>query len=77
MFVLSDPGLIDALVAARKRGVNVRVMLNEQDEDVLKWVRAFNPYDLYSKCEVEPNLAELRPFYEELVAEFFPAKINW
>lgn len=54
-----------------------RHLLNDQDEEVLKWVRAFNPYDLYSKCEVEPNLDELRPFYEELVAEFFPAKINW
>lgn len=52
-------------------------LLNEQDEETLKWVRAFNPYDLYSKCEVEPNAAELRPFYEDLVAEFFPAKINW
>ncbi|MBP6821376.1 MAG: inositol oxygenase [Acidobacteria bacterium] len=52
-------------------------LLNEQDEEILKWVRAFNPYDLYSKCEVEPNLNELRPFYEELVSEFFPAKINW
>lgn len=28
MFVLSDPPLIAALVAAKKRGVNVRVMLN-------------------------------------------------
>ncbi|MBS1791542.1 MAG: inositol oxygenase [Acidobacteria bacterium] len=52
-------------------------LLNQHDEETLKWVRAFNPYDLYSKCEVEPNAAELRPFYEELVAEFFPAKINW
>lgn len=52
-------------------------LLNEADEEALKWIRAFNPYDLYSKCEVEPNLAELRPFYEDLVAEFFPAKINW
>lgn len=52
-------------------------LLNQQDEEALKWIRAFNPYDLYSKCEVEPNLAELRPFYEDLVSEFFPAKINW
>ncbi len=52
-------------------------LLNEGDEEALKWIRAFNPYDLYSKCEVEPNLAELRPFYEELVSEFFPSKINW
>ncbi|MFO1317400.1 MAG: phospholipase D-like domain-containing protein [Burkholderiales bacterium] len=28
MFVFSDPGLLDAVVAAKKRGVDVRVMLN-------------------------------------------------
>ncbi|MFN0108215.1 MAG: inositol oxygenase family protein [Blastocatellia bacterium] len=52
-------------------------LLKESDEEALKWIRAFNPYDLYSKCEVEPDLDKLRPFYEELVAEYFPAKINW
>lgn len=52
-------------------------LLAPQDEETLKWVRAFNPYDLYSKCEVQPNLDELRPFYEDLVAEYFPTKLNW
>lgn len=52
-------------------------LLNEGDQELLKWVRAFNPYDLYSKCEIQPNIEELRPYYEDLIAEFFPAKINW
>ena len=52
-------------------------LLNEQDQEMLKWVRAFNPYDLYSKCEVKPDLDELRPFYQDLIAEYFPAKIAW
>lgn len=52
-------------------------LLNEADQEALRWARAFNPYDLYSKCEVEPNPAELKPYYEDLVAEFFPAKIRW
>ncbi len=52
-------------------------LLNDGDQELLKWVRAFNPYDLYSKCEVEPSLEELRPYYEDLIAEFFPAKLNW
>jgi inositol oxygenase len=52
-------------------------LLNEKDQELLKWVRAFNPYDLYSKCETEPSVAELRPYYEDLIAEFFPAKLNW
>src|ERR1700761_3241285 len=33
MFVFSDPSLLDALVAARKRGVKVRVMLNPERRD--------------------------------------------
>ncbi|MCI0392530.1 MAG: inositol oxygenase [Acidobacteria bacterium] len=52
-------------------------LLNEQDQETLKWVRAFNPYDLYSKCEVKPDLNELKPFYQELIGEFFPPKIAW
>ena len=52
-------------------------LLSERDQEALRWARAFNPYDLYSKREVEPNLDELRPYYEDLVAEFFPPKIRW
>ncbi|HWQ33186.1 MAG TPA: inositol oxygenase family protein [Blastocatellia bacterium] len=52
-------------------------LMNEQDREMLKWVRAFNPYDLYTKSVVQPNVEELRPFYQELVAEFFPPKIAW
>ncbi len=54
-----------------------RHLMNEQDEEMLRWVSAFNPYDLYSKCEVEPNLDELKPYYLELIAKYFPAKIRW
>lgn len=52
-------------------------LLNAADEEKLEWVRAFNPYDLYSKSEVEPDVAGLKPFYQKLIAEFFPAKIRW
>jgi inositol oxygenase len=52
-------------------------LLNEKDQEILKWVRAFNPYDLYSKCDVKPDLNELKPFYEELIEEFFPPRIAW
>jgi inositol oxygenase len=40
-------------------------------------VRRFNPYDLYSKGSQRPDAAGLRPYYEDLVAEFFPASIDW
>jgi inositol oxygenase len=51
--------------------------MNDRDREALKWVNAFNPYDLYSKCEFEPDVDELKPFYPDLIAEYFPEKINW
>ena len=39
---------------------------------MLEWVKAFNPYDLYSKGDGRPDVTALRPYYEDLIAEFFP-----
>ena len=52
-------------------------LMNDHDRELFKWVKAFNPYDLYSKSPVRPNVTELKPFYEELIARYFPAKIKW
>lgn len=52
-------------------------LCNEQDREMLPWVLKFNPYDLYSKGHTKPNLQELKPYYDELFAEFFPDKIAW
>jgi inositol oxygenase len=51
--------------------------MSEHDEAMFDWVRKFNPYDLYSKGATKPNMQEIRPYYEELIAEFFPEKIDW
>jgi len=52
-------------------------LTNQQDREMLKWVNAFNPYDLYTKSHQAPDVKTLKPFYEDLIAEFFPAKIKW
>ncbi|MBX3279388.1 MAG: inositol oxygenase [Acidobacteria bacterium] len=52
-------------------------LLDEHDREMLEWVKKFNPYDLYTKSHEKPNFTELRPFYEELVGEFFPAELRW
>ncbi len=52
-------------------------LMNNRDHEMLPWVKAFNPYDLYSKGLERPNVEALRPFYEELIAEYFPAKLDW
>ena len=52
-------------------------LLNAQDGRMLEWVKRFNPFDLYSKSHERPSLGTLKPFYEDLVAEFFPAQLRW
>ncbi len=47
-------------------------LTNDQDREMLKWVRAFNRYDLYSKGDGRPDVKALRPYYETLIAEYFP-----
>jgi inositol oxygenase len=52
-------------------------LMNDRDREMFGWVRKFNPYDLYSKGHAKPDVEELKPYYEELIAEFFPAKLRW
>ena len=52
-------------------------LLNDHDREMFQWVRKFNPYDLYSKGTERPKLEELRPYYADLVSEYFPNKIAW
>ena len=52
-------------------------LMNDQDREMFDWVRLFNPYDLYSKGNTKPKVDELRPYYEALIAEYFPAKIRF
>ena len=52
-------------------------LTDEQDRAMLSWVQKFNPYDLYTKSHQRPDVARLRPYYVELIAEYFPAEIRW
>ena len=52
-------------------------LMDAADRKMFEWVVKFNPYDLYSKSDARPNLKELKPFYDDLVSEYFPAKISW
>ncbi|MDQ2687009.1 MAG: inositol oxygenase [Armatimonadota bacterium] len=62
--------------AAHREGAYQHLM-NDQDKEMFHWVRAFNPYDLYSKTAVRPDVAALRPFYEELIVEYLPTTLRW
>jgi inositol oxygenase len=52
-------------------------LMNEQDKKMFDAVRAFNPYDLYTKSHNRPKVKELRPYYEALIAEYFPKELRW
>ena len=52
-------------------------LMNTHDREMFAWVRAFNPFDLYSKSGARPDARALRPYYQELIAEFFPPQISW
>jgi len=77
---LPDEGLTmiryHSFYAAHREGAYTQLM-NEDDQRRMEWVRTFNPYDLYSKGHEPPDVEALRPYYEELISEFFPAKLTW
>lgn len=50
-------------------------LLDDHDREMLKWVKLFNPYDLYSKNPTPPNWKELKPYYEDLIAKYLPAEL--
>lgn len=52
-------------------------LTNAKDMTALEAVRAFNPYDLYSKSNEHCDVEKLRPYYEGLIAKFFPPEIDW
>lgn len=52
-------------------------LMNDRDREMFAWVKKFQPYDLYSKGEAPPDVAALRPRYESLAREYFPATIAW
>ena len=54
-----------------------RNLMSEHDHAMLEWVNAFNKYDLYTKRDERMDVVGLRPFYQQLIEEFFPAELNW
>ncbi len=52
-------------------------LMNQLDREMFAWVRKFSCYDLYSKTPERPSVKRLRPYYLDLIAEYFPAQICW
>ena len=62
--------------AAHRHGA-YRHLMSSHDVQMLEWVNKFNVFDLYSKGHTKPDLKALKPYYDDLFAEFFPEKLAW
>ena len=51
--------------------------MTKQDQIYLAAVNEFNPYDLYSKADQPIDIDAVRPYYQGLIAKFFPAIVEW
>ena len=52
-------------------------LLDDHDLEMLKWVKLFNPYDLYSKNPTPPDWKKLKSYYENLVAKYMPTTLSF
>ena len=51
-------------------------LMDDHDREMFDWVRKFNPYDLYSKSPLPPDVKELRPYYEDLISRYLPSQVR-
>jgi len=52
--------------------------MSGRDWEMREAVKAFNPYDLYSKSDDVPKVEEVKEYYLELIDEYFPQRvIKW
>lgn len=52
-------------------------LMDAHDREMFTWVKLFNPYDLYSKNPNQKCWAELKPYYQELVAKYLPVTLKF
>lgn len=52
-------------------------LCNEKDISMLKWIREFNKFDLYSKSDALPDIEALKPYYQSLIDKYIPGKIKF
>ena len=52
-------------------------LLDDHDREMLKWVKLFNPYDLYSKSPTPPDWTKLKSYYQELLGKYLPPTLKF
>jgi len=50
-------------------------LLNEEDRRMIPWLKTFSQFDLYTKSHELPNIEKVMPYYEGLIAKYFPNEL--
>ncbi|XP_072017214.1 inositol oxygenase-like [Amphiura filiformis] len=58
-------------------GGDYTYLCNNKDVEMLRWIREFSKFDLYSKGDVLPDIDALRPYYQSLIDKYVPGKIKF
>lgn len=77
---LPEPGLYmlryHSFYAWHREGA-YEYLLDDHDKEMLKWVKLFNPYDLYSKNPTPPDWNNIKGYYQDLVAKYLPGTLRF
>ncbi|XP_048465928.1 inositol oxygenase [Rhincodon typus] len=52
-------------------------LCNSKDLQMLPWVKEFNKFDLYTKCDDLPDMKTLQAYYQQLIDKYCPGKLHW
>ncbi|GIY61903.1 inositol oxygenase [Caerostris extrusa] len=52
-------------------------LASNKDNEMLKWVKEFNKFDLYSKSHNVPDIEALMPYYQSLIDKYIPGTLEW
>ncbi|XP_065278740.1 inositol oxygenase [Emys orbicularis] len=52
-------------------------LCSNEDLRMLAWVKEFNKFDLYTKCEDLPDVTQLKPYYQSLIDKYCPGQLCW
>lgn len=77
LFRLGVPSFYSPYVSSWHKEGAYTHLCNEADNKALEAVKAFNPYDLYSKSDEPVDPERLKPYYQGLIAKFFPPVLDW
>ncbi len=52
-------------------------LMNEKDKRMLKWVKLFNKYDLYSKIDIPVDIDVMKDYYQDLIDKYLGKKLKF